>query len=129
MKNRLSIKEREAIGTRLRAIRHSKKMEQTEFASKLGMSQAIISQYEKGLTEISSAVIIWLGNKWHVSADWLLMGKGEIEISVAMNLSEGGRELVRKLTEQVESLPKIASDLREVIATISPASKRKKGKV
>jgi DNA-binding XRE family transcriptional regulator len=57
LKNTLPLKRRQEIGSRVRAVRKSLKLEQTEQAKKMGLSQAIISQYEKGLTEIPLSFI------------------------------------------------------------------------
>jgi len=57
MKNKLPIKRKRKIGERFRAIRKSLRLEQTELAKDMGISQAIISQYEKGMTEIPLSVL------------------------------------------------------------------------
>lgn len=76
MKLRLEKNDREAIGTRLREIRLFNKMEQTELAERAGLSQAIISQYEKGLTEVSLSFIKFLAGNFGISGDWLIFGEG-----------------------------------------------------
>jgi len=77
MKLRLEKPRREAIGARLREIRLFNKLEQTELADRAGLSQAIISQYEKGLTEISLSFIKFLADNFNISGDWLIFGTGE----------------------------------------------------
>lgn len=77
MKLRLEKSGREAIGTRLREIRLFNKLEQTELANRAGLSQAIISQYEKGLTEVSLSFIKFLADNFSVSGDWLIFGTGQ----------------------------------------------------
>ncbi|MEE9275667.1 MAG: helix-turn-helix domain-containing protein [bacterium] len=97
MKLRLEKKEREAIGARLREIRLFNKLEQTELASRAGLSQAIISQYEKGLTEVSLSFIQFLAKSFGISGDWLIFGTGsspyekarkEIQVRLMGNLDK-----------------------------------------
>lgn len=76
MKSRLEKPEREAIGIRVREVRHFSRLEQTELAEQAGLSQAIISQYEKGLTEVSLSFIKFLAETFGVSGDWLIFGTG-----------------------------------------------------
>ena len=75
MKLRLAKPAREAIGTRLRELRRFHSLEQTELARMAGLSQAIISQYEKGLTEVSLSFIAFLSDKFQISTEWLISGK------------------------------------------------------
>ncbi|MBI3128239.1 MAG: helix-turn-helix domain-containing protein [Candidatus Tectomicrobia bacterium] len=76
MKLRLDKSAREAIGARVREIRLFNQLEQTELADRAGLSQAIISQYEKGLTEVSLSFIKFLADNFGVSGDWLIFGSG-----------------------------------------------------
>lgn len=76
MKLRLDKPSREAIGSRVREIRLFNQLEQTELAGRAGLSQAIISQYEKGLTEISLSFIRFLADTFGVSGDWIIFGSG-----------------------------------------------------
>ena len=77
MKLRLEKSSREAIGSRLKEIRLFNKLEQTELAQRAGLSQAIISQYEKGLTEVSLSFIKFLADNFSISGDWLIFGTGQ----------------------------------------------------
>lgn len=76
MKLRLTKDERLAIGSRIRELRGFYKLEQGELASKAGVSQAVISQYEKGLTEPSLFFIKFLAENYGISGDWLIFGSG-----------------------------------------------------
>jgi transcriptional regulator with XRE-family HTH domain len=97
MKLRLEKSSREAIGSRLREVRLFNKLEQTELAHRAGLSQAIISQYEKGLTEVSLSFIKFLADNFNISGDWLIFGTGKSphdkaqkEITVLLPKSLGG---------------------------------------
>ena len=76
MKLRLARPAREAIGMRLRELRRFHTLEQTKLAQMAGLSQAIISQYEKGMTEVSLAFITFLTQRFGISTEWLISGYG-----------------------------------------------------
>ncbi len=103
MKNTLPLKRRQEIGGRVRAVRKSLKLEQTELAKKMGLSQAIISQYEKGLTEIPLSFIEYLKKKHRISSDWLIFGTGEINGAIAGNL-DGQQDKFLKLIKQTQKV-------------------------
>ena len=69
MKNNLPDKRKIEIGARLREVRKSLGLEQWELAKKAGMSQAIISQYETGQTELSLSFLEFLKKKHDISSD------------------------------------------------------------
>lgn len=75
MKLRLAKPARESIGARLRELRRFHDLDQTELARMAGLSQAIVSQYENGLTEVSLSVIAFLSDKFQISTEWLISGK------------------------------------------------------
>ncbi len=80
MKNTLPVKRSQEIGRRVRAVRKSLKLEQTELAKKMGVSQAIISQYEGGMTEIPLSFIEYFKKKHRISSDWLIFGTGDNDL-------------------------------------------------
>jgi len=80
VKNTLPEKRKQEIGRRVRAVRKSLRLEQTELAEKMGVSQAIISQYEQGLTEIPLSFIEYLKKKHRISSDWLIFGTGDNDL-------------------------------------------------
>lgn len=64
-----------AIGRRLREIRGFD-LTQVEFANQLGISQGQLSKYERGLAHPAAEVLIRLKERFEISIDWLLTGKG-----------------------------------------------------
>ncbi len=62
----------EEFSKRLTAIRKDKKLSQKQAASDLGISQALLSHYEKGIRECGLEFIIRACNYYGVSADYLL---------------------------------------------------------
>ena len=61
-------------------MRKSFKLEQTELAKKMGVSQAIISQYEGGMTEIPLSFLEYFKKKHRISSDWLIFGTGDNDL-------------------------------------------------
>jgi len=103
MKNTLPLKRRQEIGLRVRAVRKSLKLEQTELAKKMGLSQAIISQYEGGMTEIPLSFIDYFKKKHRISSDWLIFGTGKINEKIAGNLG-GQRDKFLKLIKLTQKV-------------------------
>jgi transcriptional regulator with XRE-family HTH domain len=63
-----------AVGRRLRELRGFD-MTQKELARRLGISQAQLSRYEKGTSEIGAEVLLRLAECSGKSIEWLLTGK------------------------------------------------------
>ena len=61
------------IGQRLAALRGDRS--QAEFAEKLGVTQAMISLYERGLVPRSWLFLANLSNRADVDITWLLTGR------------------------------------------------------
>ncbi len=118
MKNTLSVKRKQEIGGRVRAVRKSLRLEQTELAEKMGVSQAIISQYEGGRTEIPLSFIEHLKKKHRISSDWLIFGTGEINAAVAENL-DGQHDKILNLIKQTQKvLASTGNDLKKFEKTL-----------
>ncbi len=112
MKNTLPEKRKQEIGRRVRAVRKSLRLEQMELAERMGVSQAIISQYEKGLTEIPLSFLEYLKKKHRISSDWLIFGTGEINAAIAENL-DGQQDKILKLIKQTQKvLVSTSNDLK-----------------
>lgn len=66
------------IGVRLKLYRETLKLNQKEFASKLGIKQESLSRYESGNQSIPDEIKLKLSED--ISIDWLITGKGEMFI-------------------------------------------------
>ena len=64
-----------AVGRRLRELRGFD-TNQREFARRLAVSQAQLSRYEKGDSEISAEALLKIAQKFGKSMEWLLTGRG-----------------------------------------------------
>ena len=62
-----------AIGHRIRELRGFQ-TQQAEFARMLGVSQSVLSKYERGATEPSLEVLVKLSQRFGKSLDWLVRG-------------------------------------------------------
>lgn len=63
-----------SAGTRLKELRSSLKMKQSDFASVLGVSLRAYNNYESDEAEIPTKIIRKLRDLYGVSSDWLLFG-------------------------------------------------------
>lgn len=66
------------IGSRIRELRKTLKLNQSEFASRIGSVQNTITGYETGRREPSNQVIALICREFNVNEDWLRTGEGEM---------------------------------------------------
>ncbi len=64
--------------TRLKAARKKLKMNQTEFAKNIGMSQGGYGQVETGVNGLSERVLKLICGTYNISEHWLRTGEGEM---------------------------------------------------
>jgi transcriptional regulator with XRE-family HTH domain len=64
--------EEEAIGRRIRALRKKRGHTQAQFAHKLGLTQALISHYERGAVRVHGALLADMARLLHTSTDEML---------------------------------------------------------
>ena len=62
------------VHDRLKQIRKDNKLTQTEFANMFEMSQSTLSNYEKGLQEISLDMVWKICGEFNISPVWLAFG-------------------------------------------------------
>jgi len=65
-----------AVGRRLRELRGFD-TNQADFAKELGISQAQLSRYEKGKSEMGAEVLLRIARKAGKSMEWVLTGAGK----------------------------------------------------
>jgi len=130
MKNSLPEKRKREIGERVRAIRKSLRLEQTKLAKAIGVSQAIISQYENGMTEIPLSFLAYLKKKHGVSSDWLIFGTGEMKAGIKENLSGRQDKFLKLIKQTQKTLARVGNDLEmiEVGNDLKIIEKNVKGK-
>lgn len=62
----------DTLGQKVKSIRKSKKMNQTEFSLSIGISQGRLSEIEKDKTKPSAETLIALKKQFSVDLNWLL---------------------------------------------------------
>ena len=108
MKNSLPIKRKREIGERVRAIRKSLRLEQTELAKDMDVSQAIISQYENGMTEIPLSFLEYLKKKHGVSST------GEMKAAIKENLYGRQDKFLMLIKQTQKTLASVGNDLKVI---------------
>lgn len=66
------------MNERLKEVRKSVKLTQTEFAERLGLAGNTITCYEKGIRFPSNSVITSICREFNVNRTWLETGEGEM---------------------------------------------------
>lgn len=77
------------LGKRLEQIRKDKKINQSDLAKIIGLTQQTISSYEKGVNKPSIDILLRLAAELNVSSDYLLFGNMDTE-----KLSEEQKEIL-----------------------------------
>lgn len=92
-------------------IRKELKLNQTEFAEKLNISQDMISKYENKKIELPSKIIDILHKKLKVNIHWLLTGKGEMflnsQIDESIEIDEGVLDIFKVVYKKAVKTDKI----------------------
>ena len=66
------------LSERIKSVRLSLSLNQTQMAELLGIHMQTLSRYEQGKLNPSAEFLIVLAEKTGVSTDWLLIGQGEM---------------------------------------------------
>ena len=66
------------IEERIIEIRKNANLSQTEFAESLGVGRGVITNLERGLTELKPQFCSLICEKYHVNKTWLETGDGEM---------------------------------------------------
>ena len=74
------------IGARFREVRRANNLTQVDFSKSIGISQSALVSYERGEREPPAAAIAALSETYNLSADWILLGRGDQSRS-ALNMS------------------------------------------
>ncbi|EON71801.1 helix-turn-helix domain-containing protein [Lysinibacillus sphaericus] len=71
------------IGNRVKKVRTSMSLNQSDFASRLGVISATISRIEKGNRNITEQMLLSICREFNVNETWLRTGEGEMFIQPA----------------------------------------------
>ena len=73
------------IEERIIEIRKNANLSQTEFAESLGVGRGVITNLERGLTELKPQFCSLICEKYHVNKTWLETGDGEMFRTPSIN--------------------------------------------
>ena len=96
------------IGARIAEIRKRQAMTQVELAAKLGMSQSLLSRYERGTLRLHGALVGEIARALHVGADELLGLK---------ETKEDGFFADRRFVRRLQQIDKLSKRKKEALLT------------
>ena len=110
------------LGNRVRQVRKSKNMTQTEFGFKLGISHSHVSNIENGKENASNTLVLMMCSTFQIDREWLLFGEGEMHASRLDSEDVNERfeyniSLYKQLFEQAQSFVK-KEQYNQIIANI-----------
>ena len=68
------------INQRIKQIRKSLNMNQTDFGARIGVKQGTITGYETGIRTPTDAVILSICREFNINENWLRTGEGEMNL-------------------------------------------------
>lgn len=85
-----------SINERVKEVRMSNSLTLKQFSSRIGISDAAVSQIENGKTGISDQSIRSICREFSINEEWLRTGEGEMkaENSTAIEISEAVRRVL-----------------------------------
>jgi transcriptional regulator with XRE-family HTH domain len=98
------------INERIKAIRKALKMSQTDFAQGVYLSQSLYAAIEGEERKVNNRHIQLIVNKYNVSKDWILTGKGDMFNSPVLN---------RKLEQLSEIFDELNENFQNYLLTQS----------
>lgn len=85
----------DTIGHRIQLVRKNTGLSQVAFAKSLDLSQGFLSNLEKARYQPTPEILIRIASIYHVDANWLLIGTGEMKIRVDYNCGDYGGSTVK----------------------------------
>ena len=99
---------------RIKAVRKTFNLTQTEFGERIGVKGNTITNYETGLRTPSDAVILSICREFHVDEKWLRTGEGEMQRPMSRN-----DELARFLGEAIKGPDEFKRTLLTVMSRMT----------
>lgn len=120
-------------GDRIKLARRQMNLNQTEFGSRIGLSQAAIGGYENNSHNVAEQTLIHISKEYGINLTWLRTGEGEMfenhgdefdEIARQLNLNDLQRRLLRMVYEMpIEYQRMIRDCARQIVDGEEPESK------
>lgn len=86
------------IADRIKMLRTTEKMSQSELAKKIGITRSSVNAWEQGFSTPSTAYLVELSNIFHVTTDYLL----GLNQNASLDISGLDTEQVRILNDLVQ---------------------------
>lgn len=80
------------LGERIKLVRKSNKLNQTDFANRLGISQTHVSKIEKDIEKPSETLLILIEYQFNINIEWLKKEEGTAEKYIEWDDSDSGFE-------------------------------------
>lgn len=109
---------KKSIGERIKELRKSYSLNQTEFGKPLGVSYGHISNLEKGKDIPSSSLVKLMAYEYNTTENWILLGEGQMFTHItSSNTSnmESSNELFLQLDDLLCSTPSTIRGMQEEI--------------
>lgn len=105
------------MNSRLKELRKSVNLTQTEFADKLGLAQNSIASYESGRRTPNEAIVKSICREFNVNQDWLVNGNGSMFVELSRE-----EEITKYITELVKDDDEMKEFQRKFIRILSRLS-------
>ncbi len=99
---------------RIKAVRKSSRLTQTEFGERIGATRAMVASYEGGAVIPSDTVLKLISREFYVSYDWLKTGENQQE---GLQLNELS---FNRITETYRCLPEQLKTLADALTEMEP---------
>lgn len=119
------------MNERIKELRETLGLSQTEFGKKIGLARNTIANYEGGLREPNDAVLRLISKEFNVDYFWLTEGKGEMFLKIPdtvidklaerYNLSEHGKLI---LNTYLNASPEQQNALEDFLLTLAENKKK-----
>ena len=100
--------DRTGINERIKLLRKSRGLSQTEFADALGVSRNVIANYETGRAYIDESTIRNIARTFNVTEEWLRTGRTKLDMLSGTGLMQASDA---DSSEKIASLLKFFSEL------------------
>ena len=102
------------MNERIKTVRRNAKLNQTEFADKIGASRDKVASYETGRVIPSDSILKLISKEFGISYDWLKTGEGPMEDSTPEVVT------LKRLTDTYQSLPDRLRLLVDALVEMDP---------
>ena len=99
---------------RIKKIRKLHNLNQTEFGSRIGATQAMLTSYETGKVIPSDSILKLISKEFGISYAWLKTGDGPMEDPMPDDVA------LDRLAETYQSLPERLRSLVDALAQMTP---------